>query len=165
MTFTLPIYAPRTKASKTNLTYHRRLLARHHREIARRALAQRIINSLMPFVSRSQRECCPARPWSDRSSATQPAKAALNRSLPRHIIRFMLQPDFDPAPVEVRVHRCKYVSQCKARRCLKRATLVAEKVDVAGRHIRQIELCVLHCEVVIERERSRGLEISDRRNE
>ena len=77
----------------------------------------------------------------------------------------MLQPDFDPAPTTVRIHRCKYVSQCKARGCLKRAMLIAEKVDVAGRHVRQIELCPQHCEVVIERERARGLEISDRRNE
>jgi hypothetical protein len=77
----------------------------------------------------------------------------------------MLQPDFDPEPTTVCIYRCKYVSQCKARRCLKRATLVAEKTDVAGRHVRQIELCSLHCEVVIERERARGLEISDRRNE
>jgi hypothetical protein len=27
------------------------------------------------------------------------------------------------------------------------------------------KLCPLHCEIVIERERSRGLEICDRRNE
>jgi hypothetical protein len=33
------------------------------------------------------------------------------------------------------------------------------------RHVRQIELCAPHGEVVIERERARGLEISDRRNE
>ena len=77
----------------------------------------------------------------------------------------MLQPDFDPAPTTVRIHRCKYISQCKARRCLNRATLIAEKVDVAGRHVRQIELCPMHCEVVIDRERVRGLEISDRRGE
>ena len=77
----------------------------------------------------------------------------------------MLEPDFDPAPTTVRIHRCRYIVQCKARRCLKRATLIAEKIDVAGRHVRQIELCPLHCEIVIERERSRGLEISDRRNE
>ena len=43
----------------------------------------------------------------------------------------MLQPDFDPAPTTVRIHRCKYVSQCKAHRCLKRTTTVAEKVDNA----------------------------------
>jgi hypothetical protein len=42
--------------------------------------------------------------------------------------------------------------------------LVAEKVDCAGRHVRQIELCASHCEVVIERERALGLEISDRRD-
>lgn len=75
----------------------------------------------------------------------------------------MLQPDFDPTPKTVRIYRCGYVSQCKARGCPKRATLIAEKVDVAGRHVRQIELCLAHCEVVIERERARGLEISDRR--
>jgi hypothetical protein len=46
----------------------------------------------------------------------------------------MLQPDFDPAPVAVRVYRIQYVSKCKARRCLARATTVAEKVDGAGRH-------------------------------
>ncbi len=77
----------------------------------------------------------------------------------------MLQPDFDPAPTEVRIHRCGYVSPCKARGCPKRATLIAEKVDAAGRHVRQIELCARHCDVVIERERSRGLEICDRRDE
>ncbi len=77
----------------------------------------------------------------------------------------MLQPDFDPAPTTVRIHRCKYVSRCKVRRCPERATLVAEKVDVAGRHVRQIELCLRHSDIVIERERNRGLEISDRRNE
>ena len=75
----------------------------------------------------------------------------------------MLQPDFDPVPVAVRINRCYYVSRCKARNCLARATLVAEKVDGAGRHIRQIELCARHSEVVIARERARGLEISDRR--
>lgn len=77
----------------------------------------------------------------------------------------MFQPDFDPAPTEVRIHRCKYVSECKARACLKRATLIAEKVDGAGRHVRQIELCERHCGIVIERERKRGLEICDRRDE
>jgi hypothetical protein len=77
--------------------------------------------------------------------------------------RRMLQPNFDPAPTTVRIHRCGYVSKCKARNCLKRATLIAEKVDVVGRHVRQIELCALHCEMIIERERARGLEISDRR--
>lgn len=46
---------------------------------------------------------------------------------------------------------------------MKRATLVAEKVDTAGRHVRQIELCERQCEIVIARERALGLEISDRR--
>jgi hypothetical protein len=65
----------------------------------------------------------------------------------------------------VRIHRCGYVSQCRARGCTKRATLIAEKVDVAGRHVRQIELCARHCQIVIERERGRDLEICDRRGE
>ena len=76
----------------------------------------------------------------------------------------MPNPDFDPAPVAVRIHRIGYISLCKVRRCLTRATVVAEKVDSAGRHIRQIELCDRHTEVVIVRERKRGLEIHDRRD-
>lgn len=40
-----------------------------------------------------------------------------------------------------------------------------EKTDAAGRHVRQIELCPLHCQIVVERERSRRLEIRARRNE
>jgi len=75
----------------------------------------------------------------------------------------MLQPDFNPAPVAARIHRIRYVSRCKVSRCTERATTVAEKVDAAGRHVRQIELCARHCEVVIERERARGLAIADRR--
>jgi hypothetical protein len=34
------------------------------------------------------------------------------------------------------------------------------KVDGAGRHVRQIELCPLHCQIGIEREQTRGLEIA-----
>jgi len=44
----------------------------------------------------------------------------------------MLQPNFDPAPTTVRIHRCGYVSPCKARGCPKHATLIAEKTDAAG---------------------------------
>lgn len=77
----------------------------------------------------------------------------------------MLQPDFDPAPTAVRIYRCGYVSKCKKRGCLEPATLVAEKVDAAGRHVRQIELCAPHCDVVIESARGRGLAIVDRRSE
>jgi hypothetical protein len=39
------------------------------------------------------------------------------------------------------------------------------KLDAADRFIRQIELCDLHAEVVALRERNRGLEIVDRRDE
>lgn len=75
----------------------------------------------------------------------------------------MLEPDFNPEPVAVRIYRCGYVLRCKAPRCLARATAVAEKIDAAGRHVRQVELCARHCEVAIEL-RARGLEIRDRRD-
>ncbi len=35
----------------------------------------------------------------------------------------MLEPDFDPAPTAVRIYRSGYVSPCRARGRLKRATL------------------------------------------
>src|ERR1039458_7440830 len=44
----------------------------------------------------------------------------------------MLQPDFDPEPTTVRIPRCAYVSPCRARGCLKRATLIAKKTDAAS---------------------------------
>jgi len=71
----------------------------------------------------------------------------------------VLQPDFDPAPTEVRIHRFKYVSQCKARSCPRHDAGRGE-VDTAGRDVRQIKLCALHCQIVIERERARGLKIT-----
>ncbi len=61
----------------------------------------------------------------------------------------MLEPDFDPAPTAVRIYQCGYVSPCRARGCLKRA-LIAEKVDAAGRHVRQVELCEPHLNFVID---------------
>jgi hypothetical protein len=75
----------------------------------------------------------------------------------------MLEPDFDPAPTTVRIYRCGYVSPCRARGCRKRARLIAEKVDAAGRHVRQVELCEPHLSFVIDRER-RLFEIFDRRD-
>ena len=77
----------------------------------------------------------------------------------------MLQPNFDPALTTVRIYRCGSVSPCGARHCARRATLIAEKVDTAGRHLRQIELCERHCQIVVEREQARGLEICDRSDE
>jgi hypothetical protein len=45
------------------------------------------------------------------------------------------------------------------------ATIVLEKIDACGRPIWQIELCAQHAQMVIARERARGLEISDRREQ
>jgi hypothetical protein len=63
------------------------------------------------------------------------------------------------------LHNLTLPSSRASRRCLNCASLIAEKVVGAGRHDRQIELCERHCEIVIERERARGLEICDRRDE
>jgi hypothetical protein len=77
----------------------------------------------------------------------------------------MLEPDFDPAPTAVQIGRCGYLCPCRAPRCaVQRATIVLRKLDAAGRPLRQIELCDRHSDVVIARERERGLEILDRRN-
>ena len=77
----------------------------------------------------------------------------------------VLQPDVDPAPKTLHIYRCRFVSRCKSPRCREHATLVAAKIDCAGRNVRQIRLCQRHGDTVIESERARGLEISDRRNE
>jgi len=39
-----------------------------------------------------------------------------------------------------------------------------EKIDAAGRPVRQIELCDRHAEAVVTRERKRSFEIFDRRD-
>ena len=43
--------------------------------------------------------------------------------------------------------------------------LILGKSVIRHTHVRQIELCERHCDIAIERERARGLEICDRRNE
>jgi hypothetical protein len=43
-----------------------------------------------------------------------------------------LATDSDPEPTSVLIHRCGYVSKCKARDSLAHATLIAEKVDGSG---------------------------------
>lgn len=77
----------------------------------------------------------------------------------------MLQPNFDPAPGQPFASIAANTFRSAERAVASSARLVAEKVDTAGRHVRQIELCLVHCQIVIERERERGPEISDRRNE
>jgi hypothetical protein len=77
----------------------------------------------------------------------------------------MLEPDFDPQPTAVQIGYCGYVCPCRAPRCTQtRATIVLRKIDSAGRPVRQIELCYRHAQVVIARERARGLEIQDRQD-
>jgi hypothetical protein len=77
----------------------------------------------------------------------------------------MLEPDFNPAATAVQIGRCGYQCPCRAPRCaVRRATIVLRKLDAAGRPVRQIELCDRHADVVIARERDRGLEIFDRRD-
>jgi len=77
----------------------------------------------------------------------------------------MLEPDFDPAPTAVQIGRCGYLSPCRAPRCATSyTTIVLRKIDAAGRPVRQIELCDIHAEIMIARERKRGFEIFDRRD-
>ena len=48
----------------------------------------------------------------------------------------MIEPDFDrSAQTSFAFIQCGYVSPCRARECLKRATSIAEKLDAAGRHV------------------------------
>jgi hypothetical protein len=77
----------------------------------------------------------------------------------------MFDPDFDPLPTAVQIGRSGYTCPCRAPRCTaSRAMIVLRKIDAAGRPVRQIELCDRHAQVVIVRERARGLEIQDRRD-
>jgi hypothetical protein len=63
---------------------------------------------------------------------------------------------FDSASISARSERARIESD---------ATLQSRN-SATVRHVRQIELCPQHCNIIIiERERSRGLEIRDRRNE
>ncbi len=66
----------------------------------------------------------------------------------------------DPKPAIVQLHRCLYVSCCRAR-LPHQGDTIARKLDKAGRLIRLIELCDRHAEVVAEHERDRGLEVED----
>ena len=75
----------------------------------------------------------------------------------------MLEPDFNPEPAGVQVYRCAYFSPCRAPKCRPlRATVILRKLDAAGRPLRQIELCDAHGDLVIARERARGLDIRER---
>ena len=77
----------------------------------------------------------------------------------------MLAPDFNPEATAIQIGRCGYLCPCRAPRCARdRATIVLRKLDAAGRPVRQIELCDRHADIVIARERTRGLEILDRRD-
>jgi len=67
----------------------------------------------------------------------------------------VLQPELDRVPVAVRIYGIRCVSKCGAQTCRERATTL-------GATSQQIGLSERHCEVVIERQRKRGLEISDR---
>jgi len=41
--------------------------------------------------------------------------------------------NLDPTPAVVELHRCEYVSRCRARDCRQRATTIARKIDKVGR--------------------------------
>ena len=72
----------------------------------------------------------------------------------------MLEPDFDPVPTPVQIGDDGTRPRAE-RYAMRRATIVLQKIDAAGRPVRQIELCDRHAEDVIARERRRGFEIFD----
>lgn len=53
----------------------------------------------------------------------------------------MLNPDFDPEPVAVASTESVTSRSARPADAWARAIVVAEKIDGAGRHVRQIELC------------------------
>ena len=57
---------------------------------------------------------------------------------------------------------CRYDARCMVRNCRARATTIARSVDAGGRRIRQYDLCAVHVEQVVERERGKGREIVKR---
>src|SRR5258708_23628158 len=91
-------------------------------------------------------------------------KSLINNSVLNAILLVGFQPDaryFNPAPTTLRIHPCRYVSQCKGRNCLKRATMIAQKTDAAGRHIRQIELCLAPIKRTAEKAGLDNVEVKD----
>jgi hypothetical protein len=62
-------------------------------------------------------------------------------------------PDDEPAAIELR--RCLYQVRCNVRTCQAKATMIAP-VDAGGRPMKQYELCDVHAEQVVIRERGKG---------
>jgi hypothetical protein len=54
---------------------------------------------------------------------------------------------------------CGYKAQCRVKNCKARATIIARAADSIGRPITQYELCALHAEQIVERERGKEQEI------
>lgn len=75
----------------------------------------------------------------------------------------MTTDDDDHTAALLTIHRCGYRSPCRAPHFPRTATVILRKAESNGRFLRQIKLCDAHGDVVVERERARGLAIVDRR--
>jgi len=71
--------------------------------------------------------------------------------------------DDDHAAALLTIHLCGYRSPCRALHCSRMATVILRKAESNGRFLRQIELCNAHGDVIVTRERVRGLAVIDRR--
>jgi len=69
--------------------------------------------------------------------------------------------DFAAEPALLTILHCRYPIRCRAERCVSGAVTILRKSEASGRPLRQIELCISHAEIVIRRERHRGLTVSD----
>jgi len=69
--------------------------------------------------------------------------------------------DLNAQAAYLTILRCGYDSPCRASNCGANATTILRKSDRAGRPMQQIELCDVHGERVVERERRRGLGVTD----
>ena len=60
---------------------------------------------------------------------------------------------------EIELWPCRYDAPCRVKHCRSKATTIARSIDAGGRPERQYELCAIHAEQVLERERAKGREI------
>jgi hypothetical protein len=51
---------------------------------------------------------------------------------------------------------CGYDTRCNVRNCRAKATTLARSIDGGGRPIKQYELCSIHADQVVQREKLRG---------
>jgi hypothetical protein len=54
---------------------------------------------------------------------------------------------------------CRYDARCNVKNCKAKATMLARSVDTGGRPMKQYELCSIHADQVVRREKLKGRDI------